>query len=193
MMLLIDNYDSFTYNVYQLLAQYDTNIHVVRNDHISIDEIRDLNPSAMILSPGPGHPRDAGVCIDTIRIFSGIIPILGICLGHQAIVHAFGGDVVGAGELVHGKASDIVHDHEGLFRDLPSPFQAGRYHSLIAAQDSLPDCLHIHAHCEPDLIMGIKHESHPTYGLQFHPESILTPQGYQLIARFLDLAGCVVC
>lgn len=193
MIVLIDNYDSFTHNVYQLLACYHSDIKIIRNDKSSIASLRTLNPDAIILSPGPGHPVDAGICIELIRTLSGLIPILGICLGHQAIVHAFGGSVIGAGALVHGKASKISHDDRGLFKDLDQPFEAGRYHSLVADPLTMPDCLEVHAHCEPDLVMAVKHKTHDTFGVQFHPESILTPQGHCLVESFLSIAGVESC
>jgi anthranilate synthase/aminodeoxychorismate synthase-like glutamine amidotransferase len=174
-------------------VQYETDIQIFRNDRISVEALCSLNPEAIIISPGPGHPRQAGICIDAILAFSGLIPILGICLGHQAIVEAFGGSVVGAGELMHGKSSKIIHDQKGLFQDLPNPFDAGRYHSLIADNLTLPHCLEVNAYCDPDNIMGIKHRNHQTYGLQFHPESILTPLGDRLMKQFLMLAGVESC
>lgn len=191
MILLIDNYDSFTYNLYQLIGQYYPHVEVVRNDKITLNEIRTLNPKAIILSPGPGHPTEAGLCIDIINTFSGMIPILGVCLGHQAIVHAFGGNVIRANQLFHGKPSLMNHHQQGLFSEVQSPFEAGRYHSLVAEASSFPEVLEIHAKCEPDVIMAVKHKDHPTYGLQFHPESILTPLGHSLIEVFLKEAGAV--
>ncbi len=193
MILLIDNYDSFTYNLYQMVAQYDNTVQVVRNDKISLNKINELKPQAIILSPGPGHPKDAGICIEVIKNLSGVIPILGVCLGHQAIVHAFGGNVIQAGEIIHGKASPVFHDNQGLFAHLPMPFMAGRYHSLIAERSSLPEILRVDAYTKPDMIMGIKHKQHLTFGVQFHPESILTPDGYDLISNFLKLAGIESC
>lgn len=193
MIILIDNYDSFTHNIYQLMASYVDDIKVIRNDKITICDIRKLNPQAIVISPGPGHPNDSGICIELIKTFSGLIPILGVCLGHQAIVQAFGGDVVKADVLVHGKSSFIRHYHRGLFKDLPQPFEAGRYHSLVADPSTLPDCLEIHADCSPNMIMGIKHKLHETYGVQFHPESCLTPLGHRLIQSFFEIAGVGIC
>ncbi len=193
MILLIDNYDSFTYNLYQMIAQYDNTVQVVRNDKMTIEAIKLLNPQALILSPGPGHPKDAGICIDVIKTFSGVVPILGVCLGHQAIVHAFGGKVIQAGEIIHGKASEVFHDNQGIFANLPMPFMAGRYHSLMAEQASLPTVLRIDAYSKPDMIMGIAHKQHLTFGVQFHPESILTPDGYDLISNFLKIADIKPC
>lgn len=186
MILLIDNYDSFTYNLYQMITEFDQNVKVVRNDKIGIEMIASLNPQAIILSPGPGHPEDATLCLDIIKQFSGVIPILGVCLGHQAIVQAFGGKIVRATQLVHGKASRIVHQNKGLFRHMPEIFDAGRYHSLMAESSTLPDVLRVDAQTECGVIMAVKHLSHPTYGLQFHPESILTPLGGHLIQEFLS-------
>ncbi len=185
MILLIDNYDSFTYNLYHMLLSHRTEVRVVRHDSVSISDIVLLNPEAIILSPGPGHPKEAGICVELIRYFSGKIPILGVCLGHQAIVHAFGGDIISTGKLVHGKASLVYHDQEGIFSNMPMPFQAGRYHSLMADPDTLPDVLRVTAHSEPNIIMAVQHREHPTFGVQFHPESILTPGGDMLIAIFL--------
>jgi anthranilate synthase/aminodeoxychorismate synthase-like glutamine amidotransferase len=193
MILLIDNYDSFTYNLYQMIAQYNDTVKVVRNDKISLSTIQQLNPAAIILSPGPGHPQEAGICLEVIQRFSGYIPLLGVCLGHQAIVHAFGGKIIQAKQMVHGKASLVFHNEEGIFAGLPIPFLAGRYHSLIADKASLPEVLHIHAYSEPDIIMGIKHKQHLTFGVQFHPESILTPEGYTLMSNFLKQAGVQAC
>jgi anthranilate synthase/aminodeoxychorismate synthase-like glutamine amidotransferase len=193
MILLIDNYDSFTYNLYQVIAQYDNTVQVVRNDKITVDDISQQSPDAIILSPGPGHPRDAGICMDVIKQFSGKIPILGVCLGHQAIVEAFGGHVVGANEIVHGKASPVFHHNEGIFAHMPNPFLAGRYHSLVAEKSTLPEILKITAETEQGMIMGIKHTRHQTYGVQFHPESILTPEGYDLISEFLRITGIQSC
>ena len=192
MILLIDNYDSFTYNLYQMIAQLDKTVQVVRNDKISIEDILKMKPQAIILSPGPGHPREAGICIEVIKQLSGQIPILGVCLGHQAIVEAFGGQVIQAGEIVHGKASEVFHDKQGLFAKMSMPFLAGRYHSLMAAQP-LPQVLRVDAYCKPNIIMGIKHKEHLTFGVQFHPESILTPDGSLLMSEFLQLSGVQAC
>lgn len=185
MILLIDNYDSFTYNLYQMLFEFDTDIRVVRNDKITIEEIIALNPSAIILSPGPGRPEDAGICVELVRQCSGHIPIFGVCLGHQAIVHAFGGKIVAAGQLFHGKSSLLTHDNQGIFAQLPSPFQAGRYHSLMADKSTLPDVFRVDAVTDDGLIMCVHHKTHRTVGVQFHPESILTPEGRLLIRNFL--------
>jgi anthranilate synthase component 2 len=189
MILIIDNYDSFTYNLYQSIASHVTDIRVFRNDKITITEIRKLQPTAIILSPGPGRPEDAGICVELIKNVGKDIPILGVCLGHQAIVIAFGGKVIQAPEIVHGKADMISHHQQGIYRDLPKPFKAGRYHSLMADKNSLPADLIIEAENSTGLIMGIKHKKYPIYGVQFHPESILTPDGNMLLKTFCT-SGC---
>lgn len=186
MILLIDNYDSFTYNVYQLVAHLGYEVEVIRNDQITLDEIAARNYSAIIISPGPGTPDDAGISLEVIKRFAGTIPILGICLGHQAIGQVFGGKVVRAPEPVHGKVSLIEHRGCGIYQEMPPKFAAGRYHSLIVEQDSLPDCLEITAVTEAGLIMGLRHREYCIEGLQFHPESILTPEGRILVDRFLQ-------
>ncbi len=185
MILLIDNYDSFTYNLYQMVAQIEKNVEVIRNDKISIAQIASLRPHAIILSPGPGRPEEAGICLEVIKNYSGVIPILGVCLGHQAIVQAFGGHIVQADYAMHGKTSEVFHTQRGIFAHMPMPFVAGRYHSLIAEQKSLPEILTIEAHTREGIIMGIKHKHHLTFGVQFHPESILTHNGHFLIQDFL--------
>jgi anthranilate synthase/aminodeoxychorismate synthase-like glutamine amidotransferase len=154
---------------------------------VDINDITLLNPEAIILSPGPGHPKDAGICVELIQHFSGKIPILGVCLGHQAIVHALGGDIISTGKLVHGKASLVYHDQQGIFANMSMPFQAGRYHSLMADPDTLPDVLRITAYSEPNTIMAVQHLEHPTFGVQFHPESILTQGGGILIATWIKM------
>jgi anthranilate synthase component 2 len=189
MILIIDNYDSFTYNLYQIFAKIDKNTKVVRNNLITIYEIREMNPCAVILSPGPGRPESAGICIDMIRELHKELPMFGVCLGHQAIVVAFGGEVVIANETVHGKSANIFHCRAGIFKDMPLPFSAGRYHSLVIKKERLPAELIITAENEKGLIMGIKHVKYPVYGVQFHPESILTPDGETLIMNFLREAG----
>jgi anthranilate synthase component II len=188
MILMIDNYDSFTYNLYQIIAQHNPQVEVVRNDKISLEEIALKKPQAIILSPGPGQPTDAGICIPIINTFSGQIPILGVCLGHQAIVHAFGGQVIRAPSIVHGKSNLIYHNGKGIFVNMPQPFAAGRYHSLIAEKESLPACLTIDAQTQDGIIMAVQHKQHLTIGVQFHPESILTPDGSVLINNFLQMA-----
>jgi anthranilate synthase component 2 len=186
MILLIDNYDSFTYNVYQYVANLGCEVAVVRNDRITVDEIAEKNFEAIILSPGPGTPDDSGICLDVIACFAGKLPILGICLGHQAIGQVFGGKVVRAPELMHGKVSAIIHNEQGLYQGLPQPLVAGRYHSLIVANDSLPDCLEVTARTTDGLIMGLKHKTYDVEGVQFHPESILTPDGIKILQNFIE-------
>ncbi|AFS70037.1 MULTISPECIES: aminodeoxychorismate/anthranilate synthase component II [Exiguobacterium] len=185
MIVLIDNYDSFTYNLYQYAAVYD-DIEVIRNDAINVQAIADLRPSGIILSPGPGNPTDAGICLDVIHAYSGKIPILGVCLGHQAIGQAFGGQVIEAPEIRHGKTSTIRQSGR-LFTGLPEQLDVMRYHSLIVERTTLPDVLTITAETEDGTIMALEHREHPTYGIQFHPESIGTPDGQQMIQRFIEL------
>ncbi len=185
MILLIDNYDSFTYNLYQALAQLDSDVRVVRNDQITVDEIRALKVSGIVLSPGPGRPEDAGICIELIRQFYTQIPMLGVCLGHQAIGSAFGAAVVQAEEILHGKESLIFHRRGRLFRQMKLPFLAGRYHSLIV-QD-LPEDLAVEAEDKGGRIMAISHRKYPVFGVQFHPESILTPEGFQFLKNFVEI------
>lgn len=184
MILLIDNYDSFTYNLYQLMAKSGRSIVVKRNDAVTLEDIGRIAPEAIVLSPGPGNPDQAGICLDVIREFSGVIPILGVCLGHQAIGQAFGATIVNAGEIVHGKQAKIFHNRSRLYSQLPQPFLAGRYHSLMISQEGFPTCLRIEAENSQGLIMGIRHREHATFGVQFHPESILTPLGFRLMENF---------
>ncbi len=187
MILLIDNYDSFSYNLYQLIGQVNPDIQVSRNDKITIDEIKDLNPEAIILSPGPGRPEDAGICIDLVMEFHDKIPILGVCLGHQSICAAFGGEIAHAKRLMHGKSSDIYLDYDFIFKDLPSEINVGRYHSLSLVEQTIPDCLEIISKAKDDgEIMAVKHKEFNVYGLQFHPESILTPDGITIIENFIE-------
>ena len=187
MILLIDNYDSFSYNLYQLIGQVNSDIKVSRNDRITVDEIRDLNPEAIILSPGPGKPENAGICMDLVKEFHDEIPILGVCLGHQAICAALGGEVSHAKRLMHGKSSKISLDYDFIFKGLPSEITVGRYHSLSLVEDSLPDCLEIISKARDDReVMAVKHNDFNVYGLQFHPESILTPDGLAIIENFLE-------
>ena len=186
MILLIDNYDSFTYNVYQAVANLGHPLQVVRNDRISLVEITAGNYEAIIISPGPGTPDDAGLSKQIVREFAGKLPILGICLGHQVIGEVFGGNVVRAPQPVHGKTTEVAHQGDGLYTDLPQPFTAGRYHSLIVEESSLPECLEITARNEENLIMGLRHRQFNVQGVQFHPESILTPVGNKLLANFLS-------
>lgn len=191
MILVIDNYDSFTFNLVQYLWELGAEVEVFRNDRIDIAGIRDRRPQALVLSPGPCTPSEAGICVPAIRELSGTVPILGVCLGHQAIGQAFGGRVVRAKNVVHGKSSRIQHEASGIFAGLRAPLEAGRYHSLVVERDSLPPALRVTASSEEDgEIMGIAHQAHPTVGVQFHPESILTPDGKQILANFLAGRRC---
>ncbi|HEY3062472.1 MAG TPA: aminodeoxychorismate/anthranilate synthase component II [Chloroflexota bacterium] len=183
--LLIDNYDSFTYNLYQYLCELGARVTVVRNDAITVDQVRALAPDYIVISPGPGVPRDAGVSVEVIRELGPSVPILGVCLGHQAIAEAFGGVVARAPELMHGKASNVIHDGAGVLAGLPSPFSAIRYHSLCATAETLPPSLEITARSDSGVIMGIRHREYPVEGVQFHPESILTEYGKDLLRNFL--------
>jgi anthranilate synthase/aminodeoxychorismate synthase-like glutamine amidotransferase len=184
-LLVIDNYDSFTYNLVQLFGEMDVDLTVKRNDEISIDEIKKLKPDRICISPGPGRPEDAGISSDLIRELGPRVPILGVCLGHQCIAQAFGGEVVRAERLMHGKTSQIHHQLRGVFKDLPEPLEATRYHSLIVRRESLPDSLVITAESDDGEIMGLQHRQFPVHGVQFHPESILTTEGRKLLANFL--------
>ena len=187
MILLIDNYDSFSYNLYQLIGEVTHDISVKRNDKISIEEIKELAPQAIILSPGPGRPENAGICIEAVREFHDKIPILGVCLGHQAICTAFGGKVSHAKRLMHGKSSDISLDYDYIFKSLPSQISVGRYHSLSLIEDSLPECLDVISKSNDDgEVMAVKHKDYNVYGLQFHPESILTRDGLAIIQNFFE-------
>jgi len=186
---MIDNYDSFTYNLVQYLGELGADFRVARNDAISLDELEGLRPEAVVISPGPGTPRDAGVSIAVIRRFAGRIPILGVCLGHQAIGEAFGGRVVRADRIMHGKTSPVHHDGRTIFRALPEPFEATRYHSLIVEQSSLPDCLEVSAWTAEAEIMGLRHRTQFVEGVQFHPESILSADGKALLRNFLELVA----
>jgi anthranilate synthase/aminodeoxychorismate synthase-like glutamine amidotransferase len=186
MLLMIDNYDSFTYNLVQYLGQLGEEVVVRRNDAITLDEIGAMNPEAIFLSPGPCSPERAGITVDVVRRFHRRVPLMGVCLGHQAIGHAFGGRVVRAGKVMHGKTSPILNDGRTIFKGLPSPFPAGRYHSLIVERESLPDCLEVSAETEEGEIMGLRHRTLPVEGIQFHPESILTPGGKRIIRNFLQ-------
>jgi len=185
MIVLIDNYDSFTYNLYQYAAVYD-DIQVIRNDAIEVTALADMHPDGIILSPGPGNPDDAGICLDVIKTYSGKIPILGVCLGHQAIGQAFGGRVIEADEIRHGKTSTIKQTGR-LFTGLPERFDVMRYHSLIVDRTTLPEVLEVTATTDDGTIMALEHRDHPTYGIQFHPESIGTPLGQDMIQRFIEL------
>ena len=187
MILLIDNYDSFSYNLFQLIGEVTPDIKVSRNDKITLEEIEDLNPDAIILSPGPGRPENAGICMDIVKEFHDRIPILGVCLGHQAICAAFGGKISHAKRLMHGKSSKISLEYDFLFVGLPSEITVGRYHSLSLVEQSLPDCLEIISKSKDDgEIMAVKHKQYNIYGLQFHPESILTPDGITIIQNYID-------
>ena len=187
MILMIDNYDSFTYNLVQYLGELGERIEVHRNDRISLDEIRAMRPERIVLSPGPCTPAEAGVCCDVIRAFGSATPLLGVCLGHQCIGAAYGGRIVRAARLMHGKTSPIRHDGKTIFTGLPNPFEATRYHSLLIERESLPDCLAISADTAEGEIMGVRHSVHPVEGVQFHPESILTRVGKALLRNFLTL------
>ncbi len=192
MLLVIDNYDSFTYNLVQYLSVLTDNIEVHRNDAISVDQAAGMTPDAIVVSPGPCTPAEAGISVDLIRRLGPTIPTLGVCLGHQAVGAAFGGEIVRAPELMHGKTSPIRHDGAGLYADLPNPFEATRYHSLMVEPKSLPSELEVTATSPGGLIMGMNHREHPIYGVQFHPESILTSAGPDLLRNFLRLASVPV-
>ena len=185
MILLIDNYDSFTWNLVQALGSQGADVRVVRNDAITVAEAEALRPSALVVSPGPGGPRDAGVSLALIEAFGGRVPVLGVCLGHQCIVQAAGGNVVRAARPVHGRTSRVYHDGAGIYAGLPNPFEAARYHSLIAAEAGLPAALRVSAYTAEGEIMGVRHVEHAVEGVQFHPESILTVEGRLLLANFL--------
>ena len=190
MFLLIDNYDSFTYNLVQYLREMTPDVAVYRNDAISVAQIGELAPAAIVISPGPGRPEDAGVSCDTIRTFAGKIPLLGVCLGHQAIGLTFGATITYAKRLMHGKTSDVTCDGEGIFKGLGDrPFKAMRYHSLVIDRATLPDCLTVTAESEDGEIMGVRHKEHLVTGIQFHPESIMTPVGKRILRNFLKLAN----
>jgi len=185
MLLMIDNYDSFTYNLVQYFGELGADVHIHRNDKISLDEIEALNPQRIVISPGPCTPNEAGVSIAVIRQFSGRVPILGVCLGHQSIGQAFGGKIIRAKTLMHGKTSMIHHKDSGVFKGLENPLQATRYHSLVIERDTLPECLEVTAWTDDEEIMGVRHKTLDVEGVQFHPESILTDQGHELLANFL--------
>ena len=187
MILLIDNYDSFSYNLYQLIGSIDPDIRVIRNDQMTLSEIEALAPRAIFLSPGPGKPADAGICEEVVRTFTGKIPLFGVCLGHQAICEALGGTVSYAGRLMHGKVSEVTLDHTGrLFAGLPDAIPVARYHSLAAVRDTLPDCLRVTAQTADGEIMAVEHKKYPVCGVQFHPESVMTPDGQTIIRNFLE-------
>ena len=189
MITLIDNYDSFTYNLVHYIGELGVPCSVVRNDKMTVAEVLEQKPAAIILSPGPCTPNEAGICLDLVKACAGDVPLLGVCLGHQTIGQVFGGKVVRAPQLMHGKTSPILHDGLGVFEGLPSPFTATRYHSLLVEAASLPDCLEVTARSEDGLIMGLQHKKHALYGVQFHPESIASDYGHHILGRFLSLAG----
>lgn len=187
MILLIDNYDSFTYNIYQYLCELGAEVQVERNDQITLDEVEKLNPDRIVISPGPCTPKEAGIAIEAILRFGPHMPVLGVCLGHQCIGEAFGGTVGGAGEIVHGKVSPINHNGAGVLHGLPMPFEAIRYHSLVVFKEGLPDSLEVTAWTDSGLIMGLRHKEYPIEGVQFHPESIMTGVGKNLLKNFLEM------
>jgi anthranilate synthase/aminodeoxychorismate synthase-like glutamine amidotransferase len=183
---MIDNYDSFTYNLVQYFGELGADIEVFRNDKITVSKIAKLKPKKIVISPGPGRPEDAGISCEIIRVFAGKIPILGVCLGHQAIGYVYGGRIVGAKKLMHGKTSMIYHNGKSIFKGIPNPFEATRYHSLLVEKKTLPECLEITARTKENEIMGLKHKKYPVWGVQFHPESILTKPGKDILANFLN-------
>jgi len=188
MILMIDNYDSFTYNLVQYLGELGCSVKVFRNDAISVSEIEAMNPAGIVISPGPGRPESAGVSLSVVKYFSGRIPILGVCLGHQTIAESYGGKVVSAKKLMHGKTSDIHADGKSIYKGIRKPFQAMRYHSLAVSRENFPECLEVTAEADDGEIMGLRHREHPTEGIQFHPESIMTPVGKRLLRNFLQCA-----
>ena len=185
MILILDNYDSFTYNIYQLFSELGAEVEVIRHDCITVKEIKQRGYEALVISPGPGVPKEAGISEDAIRQLGAELPILGICLGHQAIGEVYGGKVVRAGAIVHGKSSPLHHDGRGIYEGLPQNIPVARYHSLIVERESLPDCLEVASELEDGTIMGLRHKEYPVEGIQFHPESILTPEGHKMLANFL--------
>jgi anthranilate synthase/aminodeoxychorismate synthase-like glutamine amidotransferase len=187
MLLMIDNYDSFTYNLVQYLGELGEDIRVFRNNKITVGEIEELNPETIVISPGPCTPKEAGISAEVVRHFAGKIPLLGVCLGHQSVGAAFGGEIVRAGRLMHGKTSPIHHDGKGVFRGIEDPFEATRYHSLLIRRESLPDCFEITAWTDEGEIMGVRHREHLVEGIQFHPESILTRVGKDILKNFLTM------
>ena len=188
MVFVLDNYDSFTFNLVQILGETGRDVLVRRNDAVTVDEVRSLNPSAVVISPGPRTPAEAGISIPLISAMAGVCPILGVCLGHQSIAAAFGGRVVRSGTPVHGKVSAIRHDGRTLFDGVPDAFPATRYHSLVVEEDSLPGCLEVSARTHDGVVMGVRHRGHPVEGIQFHPESVLTREGKRILANFLNLS-----
>jgi anthranilate synthase/aminodeoxychorismate synthase-like glutamine amidotransferase len=186
MLAVIDNYDSFTYNLVQYFGELGADIKVFRNDHVTLDQLIGMSPTQLVISPGPGDPNDGGISNEAIRYFTGKIPVLGVCLGHQCLGAVYGGVVKRAPKLMHGKTSQIYHQGQGIFDGLPSPFEATRYHSLIV-EEPVPDCLEVTAFTSDGVVMGLKHRDYPTFGVQFHPESILTKHGKQLLKNFLSI------
>ncbi|MCE5314690.1 MAG: aminodeoxychorismate/anthranilate synthase component II [Armatimonadota bacterium] len=186
MILIIDNYDSFTYNLVQYIGEMGQQLKVFRNDKIALEEIEEIRPDKIVLSPGPCTPNEAGISLSVIERFAGRIPILGVCLGHQSVGQAFGGEIVRAQKPMHGKTSLIHHDGQGVFKDMPNPLEATRYHSLIIRRETIPDCLQITAETDRHEIMGVRHKDYPIEGVQFHPESILTQDGKKLLANFVE-------
>ncbi len=184
MIVIIDNYDSFTYNIVQTIGGFGEEVKVFRNDEVDVEFIRNLSPDRLLISPGPCTPNKAGISVEAIKFFAGVIPILGVCLGHQSIAEAFGGKVVRAGRVMHGKTSPVTHDNKGVFHSLPSPFEAMRYHSLVV--DGLPDCFEVSAQTDQGELMGLRHKELLVEGVQFHPESIMTPDGVQLLKNFVS-------
>ena len=186
MILMIDNYDSFTYNLVQYMGELGAEIRVERNDRISITEIESMGPKKIVISPGPCTPAKAGISVEAVRHFAGKVPLLGVCLGHQSVGAAFGGEIIKAGQLMHGKTSEVRHDGKTLFKNLPNPITATRYHSLVLSRKTLPECFEITAESDDNEIMGIRHKQLPVEGIQFHPESILTPNGKDLLKNFIE-------
>ena len=191
MLLLIDNYDSFTFNLYQYLSELGAEVEVHRNDQVSVEDCIAMRPDQVVISPGPCSPHEAGISVDLVKAFAGVAPLLGVCLGHQCIGEAFGGDVVSAGEIMHGKTSHVTHDDRGVFAGLPSPFEAIRYHSLAIEPSTVPSVLEVSARSESGIIMGVRHREYAIEGVQFHPESIMTQHGHQLLQNFLNMSQAV--
>jgi anthranilate synthase/aminodeoxychorismate synthase-like glutamine amidotransferase len=189
MVFVLDNYDSFTYNLVQILGESTRDIVVRRNDAVSVDDVRSMNPSAVVISPGPCTPADAGISVPLVRALKDACPILGVCLGHQSIAAAFGGRIVRAGTPVHGKVSAVHHDGRTIFRGVPDAFTATRYHSLVVEEDGLPDCLEVSARTEDGTVMGVRHRTYAVEGIQFHPESVLTTEGKRILMNFLSLGA----
>ena len=186
MLLIIDNYDSFTYNLVQYFGELKADMQIFRNDALSIEQLKKMNPEKIVISPGPGRPEGAGISVDIIKKFAGKIPILGVCLGHQCIGYAYGGNIIRAKKLMHGKTSQISHNGKGIFEGTPNPFEATRYHSLVIERETLPECLEVTAESEDKEIMGVHHKQFPLWGVQFHPESILTTSGMDILKNFLS-------